>query len=314
VRSLHSTPIPFGNRLNTKTAFAKCCYQRYKTREEKQSVRRCEFCDSPVPADAVICPVCRQEIAEETLERILPLLKRPETPDVRALGITDRLWGVIRRPSSTYRDIGQRPDYAGPFAIIVANALIMAGFFLAISSKITKTVYVNTTLGTSQTVSILTLPEGSNYFMTALVSILPNILIGMVYLIIGSAFAHLAFKVTGGIGRKGKTISIVGYSMLPVLIFRLIGLLLILFLLPSYPLYANDALNRAGIAATDIVLAVYASPVWITIDYLVTASFLWVGFLLIFGIREAHDTSTSWAILVSVACMIVLIWTFWQVH
>ncbi len=190
----------------------------------------------------------------------------------------------------------------------------MAGFFLAISSKMTKTVYVNATLGTSTTVSVLSLPEGSNYFMTALVSVLPNILIGMVYLVIGSAFAHLAFKVTGGIGRKGKTISIVGYSMLPVLIFRLIGLAILLMFLPSYPIYASDALNRGGIAAVSIVLAVYSSPLWITIDYLVTASFLWVGFLLIFGIREAHDTSTSWAILVSIACMIVLIWTFWQVH
>ncbi len=307
------SPIPFSNRLNTETAFSKCRCQSIRL-GRKKTLRRCEFCDSPVPADAVICPVCRQEIAEETLERILPLLKRPETPDVRALGIIDRLWGVIRRPSSTYRDIGHRPDYAGPFAIVVANALIMAGFFLAISSKITKTVYVNTTLGTSTTVSVLSLPEGSNYFMTALVSILPNILIGMVYLVIGSAFAHLAFKITGGIGRKGKTISIVGYSMLPVLIFRLIGLAILLLFLPSYPIYANDALNQGGIAAISIVLAVYESPVWITIDYLVTASFLWVGFLLIFGIREAHDTSTSWAILVSIACMIVLIWTFWQVH
>ena len=195
---------------------------------------------------------------------------------MRALGVIDRLWGVIRRPSSTYRDIGQRPDYAGPFAIVVANALIMAGFFLAISSKITKNVYVNTTLGTRTTVSVLSLPEGSNYFMTALVSILPNILIGMVYLVIGSAFAHLAFKVTGGIGRKGKTISIVGYSMLPVLIFRLIGLAILLVFLPSYPIYANDALNQGGIAAVSIVLAVYASPLWTTIDYLVTASFIWV--------------------------------------
>ncbi|MFW9920149.1 MAG: YIP1 family protein [Candidatus Thorarchaeota archaeon] len=277
-------------------------------------MRRCEFCDSPVPADAVICPVCREEIAEETLERILPLLKRPETPEVRALGIFDRLWGVIRRPAATYRDIGQRPDYAGPFFIIFANALVMAGFFIAISSKMTKVVYLNQTLGQTATVSILGLPEGISFMLTALMSILPNVLIGMVYLVIGSAFAHLAFKVTGGVGRKGKTIAIVGYSMLPVIIFRLIGLLVILLQPGTYPVYVNDALNRNGTPVVSIIAAIYASPTWILIDYLVTASFVWVGFLLVFGIREAHNTSTSWAILVSIACMIVLVWTFWQIH
>ncbi len=277
-------------------------------------MRRCEFCDSPVPADAVVCPVCREQIAEETLERILPMLKRPETPEVRALGVIDRLWGVIRRPATTYRDIGQRPDYAGPFLIILANALIMAGFFIAISSKITKVVFVNQTLNQRATVNVFSLSEGTSYMMSALMSILPNILIGMVYLVIGSAFAHLAFKVTGGIGRKGQTVTIVGYSMLPVIIFRLIGLVVFLVLMPTYPIYANDGLNNSGIPLVTIVSQIYSSPLWIMIDYMVTASFLWVGFLLVFGIREAHNTSTSWAIIVSIACMIVLVWTFWQVH
>lgn len=277
-------------------------------------MRRCEFCDSPVPADAVICPVCREEIAEETLERILPMLKRPETPEVRALGVLDRLWGVIRRPAATYRDIGQRPDYAGPFFIIIANALVMTGFFIAISSKMTKVVYINQTLGQTATVNVFALPEGMSYLLTALMSILPNILIGMVYLVIGSAFAHLAFKVTGGIGRKGKTMAIVGYSMLPVIIFRLIGLMIFILEPVSYSIYANDGLNQAGTPLVTIIAYIYASPTWILIDYMITASFVWVGFLLVFGIREAHNTSTSWAILVSIACMIVLVWTFWQVH
>jgi hypothetical protein len=269
-------------------------------------VRRCEFCDSPVSADAVICPVCREEIAEETLERILPILKRPETPQVRALGTVDRLWGTIRRPAPTYRDIGQRPDYAGPFVVIIMNALIMAGVFLTISSKITQTVVTNTTLGTTATVSVLTQPAGADYILSALVSILPNIVIGMVYLIIGSAFAHLAMKITGGTGNKGKTISIVGYSMIPVLLFRLIGLLVLWAVLPNYSLQTMTQFA--------IVNAIYSSSIWITLDFLVLFSFLWVGFLLIFGIREAHNVSTMWAILVSIACMAVLMWTFIQIH
>jgi hypothetical protein len=275
-------------------------------------VRRCEFCDSPVPADAVVCPVCREEIAEETLERILPILKRPEAPKVRALGIRDRLWGVIRQPAPTYRDIGQRPDYAGPFVIIIINALIMAGFFLSISSKIHRTVYVNQTLGTRAPASVLTLPEGTDYMLSAIISILPNILIGMVYLVIGAAFAHLAFKITGGTGNRRKTVAIVGYSMLPVMIFRLVGLLIVQLTLPDY--YLVGPLDPGGMSAAAIVAEIYASGIWFAVDVLMTLSFIWVGFLLIFGFREAHDASTTWAILVSMACVIVLIWTFWQVH
>lgn len=136
----------------------------------------------------------------------------------------------------------------------------------------------------------------------------------MVYLVIGSAFAHLAFKITGGVGRKGKSVAVVGYSMLPVILFRLIGLLIFLLEPTAYPVYVNDGLNGGGMQVSTIISMIYMSPTWILIDYMITASFVWVGFLLVFGIREAHDTSTSWAILVSIACMIVLAWTFWQAH
>ncbi|MHA1481720.1 MAG: YIP1 family protein [Candidatus Thorarchaeota archaeon] len=235
-------------------------------------MRRCEFCDSPVPADATFCPVCREEIAEETLERILPILRRPDAPEIRVLGTTDRLWGVIRRPAAAYRDIGKRPDYVGPLVVLVMNALIMGVFFLMLSSKFTTTVYINQTAGTTAVVSILETSRGIGFWMAGLASILTNIILGMIYLVIGAAFAHFAFKITG------------------------------------------ETYHLSIFSESQIVQLIFASPVWLTIDYMTTAAFVWVGFLLIFGIREAHDTSTLWAILVSTGCMIVLGWTFWQVH
>lgn len=273
------------------------------------SMRRCEFCDSPVPADATICPVCKEEIAEEALERILPLLKRPDAPDVREMGILERLWNVLRRPASAFRDIGQRPDAAGPFLIIIANALVIVGFFIALSSKFYQHVLVNATAGTWADVSVIFLEGGSPILISSLVSILPNIMIGMVYLFVGSAFAHVAFKITGGAGNKLRTISIVGYSMLPVVLFRLIAL--------AFVFFATLPIEVAGLGdpdIPDIIGSIYTSSMWLTVDYLTVAAFFWTGFLLIFGIREAHDTSTTWAFLVSLGCMIVLIWTFWQVH
>ncbi len=270
-------------------------------------VRRCEFCDSPVPADATICPICHEEIAVETLERVLPMLKRPETSEIKAMGPLKRLYGIVRRPATAFRDIAQRPDTVGPFLIIIMNAAVMAGFFLAVSSKFTVTIVVNQTSGQTGTSSILFTDYGSTFLLSSLLSILPNILLGMVFLLLGSIFAHLAFKVTGGKGSKGKTVSVVGYSMFPVVLIRLVSLILILMFMPAVNV------NNPSTWSTTIQ-QIYDSGMWLILDYLTTASFVWTGFLLVFGIREAHDTSTIWAFVVAVLCMIVLGWTFWQVH
>ncbi|TXT57714.1 MAG: conserved membrane protein of unknown function [Candidatus Thorarchaeota archaeon] len=274
-------------------------------------MRRCEFCDSPVPADAVVCPVCKEEIAEETLERLLPLLKRPEEPEVKRMGITQRMWGTIRRPAATYRDIGQRPDSAGPFVIVLLNALIMGVIMLLMTSRFTTTVsmfdpVVNATVPTQ--VSVLTGPQALSFWMVGLATIVPNILIGMIFLGMGSVFAHIAIKIMGGSGTKGQTLSIVGYSMMPVLLIRLISIILIYSAMPTAPI------GTAQANAETLVLQIFSSSIWLTIDYLTTGAFLWTGFLLIFGVREAHNTSTQWATIISIACIIVLVWTFWQMH
>ncbi len=267
-------------------------------------VRRCAFCGSPVPADATVCPVCKETIAEERLERLLPLLKRPESPDVRMMGPLERLWGVIRRPAPTFRDIGQKPDAVGPLIIIILNALIIAGYYLTVSSKMYVPVNVN---GTIVNMNVLSTADGVQFYAGTVASIVTNILLGMIYLFLGTAFAHLAFKITGGLGGRMKTLSIVGYSIFPVVLVRLAALVVVL----AAPVGYNVS-NPATWAA--VVMAIHSSGFWIMLDYATAASFAWVGFLLIFGIREAHDTSTEWAFLVSLACMIVLMWTFWQVH
>jgi len=277
-------------------------------------VRRCEFCDSPVPADATICPVCKETIAEETLERILPILKRPESPEVKFMGTRERMWGVIRRPAATYRDIGQRPDAAGPFVIIVINALIIAGLYLSLTSKITTHVIVNATSGEIGSANLLASPQGSIAWVVALVGLMPSIMVGLIYLVVGTVFAHFAFKITGGTGNKMKTLSIVGYSMMPVILVRLIAILVVLIAMPPFPDVVNFDPGSLGVLTPEIIDWAYGSGIWYTIDIITTGAFLWTGILLIFGIREAHDTSTVWAALVAIACVIVLVWTFWQAH
>ena len=278
-------------------------------------VRRCEFCDSPVPADATVCPVCREKIAEESLERILPMLKRPESKEVHFMGTGERMWGVIRRPAAAYRDIGQRPDAAGPFLIILINAAIIAGMFLALSSKVTTVVIVNQTTMETVNANVLISPHGAYFYLAAFIGMIPNIMLGLVYLTFGTAFAHFAFKLTGGVGSRMKTLSVIGYSMTPVILARLVSIIVVLVVVPGYPSIVNFYNSDALAAITPaIVNFAYSSDVWLILDYMMTGAFLWTGFLLIFGIREAHDTSTAWATVVSILCMIVLILTFWQAH
>lgn len=277
-------------------------------------MRRCEFCDSPVPADATTCPVCKETIAEETLERILPILKRPESPEVKFMGPRERMWGVIRKPAATYRDIGQRPDSAGPFMIIVINALIVAGLFLSLTSKITTNVIVNATSGQIGQASLVLSPQGGSVWIFALVGMMPSIMIGIIYLIVGTVFAHFAFKLTGGTGGRMKTLSVVGYSMMPVILVRIVAILVVLIALQPYPDVVNFDPGSLEILTPAVINWAYTSGIWFTIDIMTTGAFLWTGYLLIFGIREAHDTSTMWAAFVAIACVVVLIWTFWQVH
>ena len=140
-------------------------------------------------------------------------------------------------------------------------------------------------------------------------------MLGLIYLVVGSAFAHFAFKLTGGTGNRKKTLSIIGYSMVPVILVRLISVIIIILLVPYFPTIVNFYNSSAlRTLEPEIVNSVYTSGVWQILDIMMTGAFVWTGFLLIFGIREAHDMSTTWATIVSILCMIVLILTFWQAH
>lgn len=100
--------------------------------------------------------------------------------------------------------------------------------------------------------------------------------------------------------------------MTPVILVRLVSIVVVLVAMPEYPGVLSP--SELSFLAPVIVDWAYTSSIWFTIDIMTTGAFAWTGFLLIFGIREAHDTSTMWASLLAIACVIVLAWTFWQAH
>jgi hypothetical protein len=188
----------------------------------------------------------------------------------------------------------------------------MAGLFISLSSKITTTVVVNATTGATAPASLVYAPQGGMIWLAALAGLMPSIMLGIIYLLFGTIFAHFAFKLAGGVGGKGKTLSIIGYSMTPVILVRLLSILIALATVPGYP----GVLSPAELATftPDIVAWAYSSGVWYITDIMTTGAFIWTGYLLIFGIREAHGTSTLWATVIAIACIIILGWTFWQAH
>ncbi|MEM4735387.1 MAG: YIP1 family protein [Candidatus Thorarchaeota archaeon] len=266
-------------------------------------MRRCSACNSPVPSDATVCPVCGQKIAEEILERVLPFLKRPLAEDVKTLGLVGRIIGVLIRPAATFRDIARRPDGRGPAVVVLFNALIMTAAFLAVCSKLTLNYIVDEE---PVAIGLLSSPVAPGVISVGLFTIVPNLILGMLYLTIGAGAAHVILKIAGGTARYGRSMMIVGYSLVPVILARLLGVLILMLTIPEM------SVEQYG--TTYIVTTVFQSGAFVIIDYLTTASFIWVGFILAFGIREVHNTSTSWAFAISAICTAILILTFWQVH
>lgn len=97
----------------------------------------CPKCEASVSKEDNFCRRCgtRLKIALEPLERPEPSIVPPSPPPyTRRLGVIQRLYGALRRPSETMRDIGLAPDYGGVATILILKiALMIAALSIAMS-------------------------------------------------------------------------------------------------------------------------------------------------------------------------------------
>ncbi len=271
--------------------------------------KTCPVCGMNVSIDTIICPYCGSKIGEEKLERILPFLKRDTTPEPVPLGTFRRIYGVLRYPASTFRDIALRPA-KGSFFIIMLFALLNLAFMLIAVSHIyiTETVYVTVGNSTVPQVVDSSILLSNTYGPSGLLIVfgwfIPMLLTIIIIWFIGSFFAWLAYKFAGGTGKYKHTLNMIAFTMVPLLLLRTMFIPILIVGLPNIQYggseYTFDALNTL----------IVNNPIWGVLNALTAVGLIWAGFLLIFGIREVHKTPTLHAVILAIISTAVMIGVF----
>ena len=249
----------------------------------------CPRCGAPVAPDEEVCPECNYRIAEETLERLLPLLKRPEKEPISAMPFPIRIAKAIIAPSQAFHDISRAPDAMGPLVLYTLNVIALTLYYAAGWSHIYPygDFEILRALGDSALLGRL----ASN----AIFILIQFLFLGFIY--------WLPFRLVGR-GSSFKTdLSIVGYAYTPVLIGRAISLLMLSRSLPTVIIPAEATFFQAQIAIT----MVFMSPVWNTALGIEIASWLWAAFLIALGIRQVNELSTSAALVSSYVIMLIFL-------
>lgn len=249
----------------------------------------CPKCGALVAPDEEICPECNYRLAEETLERLLPLLKRPEKEPISPMPFPIRIAKAIIAPSSAFHDISRAPDAAGPFIIYTLNVLAITIYYAAGWNHIYP-------LGDYWILRVL----GDGALFGRLAS--NAILVLIQFLFLGFIY-WLPFRLIGRKSSFKRDLSIVGYAYTPVLIGRAISILILFTSLPAIVIPGNASLLQAQFS----VASVFVSSVWNTVTAVEIACWLWAAFLIALGIRQVNELSTVAALISSYAIMIIFL-------
>ncbi len=271
--------------------------------------KTCPVCGMEVSIDTITCPYCGSKIGEEKLERILPFLKRDTSPEPVPLGTFQRIYGVLRRPAYTFRDIALRPA-KGAFFIILLFALVQFAYMIVSMSHIyiTETIYVqvgNQTVPQTVTSNILiSNTYGPSGLLVSFGWFLPMLLTLIIIWFLGSGFAWLLYKFAGGNGTYKHTLNMISFVMVPELLLRALFIPILMIGLPSIEY------NSTTFTVENLNQLFINNPIWGVLNVLTIIGFIWAGFLLIFGIREIHKTPTLHAFILAIISAAAMIGGF----
>nr|MDO8082010.1 YIP1 family protein [Candidatus Freyarchaeota archaeon] len=249
----------------------------------------CPRCGALVAPDEEVCPECNYRIAEETLERLLPLLKRPEKEPISAMPFPTRIAKAIIAPNKAFHDISRAPDAAGPLIIYLLNVL---GITLCYAAG------WNHIYPFGNYWALRALGEGALLGRMASNAIL--VFIQFLFLVF---IYWLPFRLVGKKGSFKRDLSIIGYAYTPVLIGRAISVLVLFTSLPTIIIPADANVLQAGIS----VALVFASSVWNVVTIIEIACWLWAAFIIALGIRQVNELSTTVALISSYAIMLIFL-------
>jgi hypothetical protein len=247
----------------------------------------CPRCGALVAPDEEICPECNYRLVQETLERILPLLKRPEKEPISAMPFPTRIAKAIIAPNQAFHDISRAPDALGPLTLYLLNIIGLTLCYAAGWIHI---------YPFGNYWALRALGEGALFgrlISNAILVFIQFLFLGLIY--------WLPFRLIGKKGGFKRNLSIIGYAYTPVVIGRAVSVLLLFTLLPTIVIPANANVVQAGISLTFI----FTSPVWGAIRIIEIACWLWAAFVIALGIRQVNELSTTASLISSYVLMLI---------
>ncbi|MGQ4890868.1 MAG: YIP1 family protein [Candidatus Njordarchaeia archaeon] len=146
---------------------------------------KCPSCKNEVSITYTFCPYCGYDLR--------PLIKLKARKEINIKWILlNRIRYLLIKPDKVFREIALTPDLIGPFMIFILSALFVALKY-----------------------PILSPPSGTNmtFFSLIFIASLAEVFLINIFIV---AIIHIVVRLLGGIGNFSTTLSIFGYSYLPV--------------------------------------------------------------------------------------------------
>ncbi len=188
------------------------------------------------------------------------------------MSFIEKIFGTIRDPKNTMKTLAEQP--------MIEEALMIVGIYAVIAAL---SGYVQS----SKIIFVFEGFEGMPMESVMMVTTVVGGLIGaFIVWVVGTGIIHLVSMAMGGEGKfYPQMMTIVGYSMIPLLFGVVIGLLLLSFMEPTT--VTVSATNPA--AANEI----YRSPYLLASGITETLMQIWASIILFFGLQSAHKLTPS---------------------
>ncbi|MBU4340051.1 MAG: YIP1 family protein [Euryarchaeota archaeon] len=210
------------------------------------------------------------------------------------MNFVEKITGIINNPKETMKNIAQEP--------LIEEAVMIVGIY-AVLSALMGYVQLNKVTYIYEGFENMPSSMGSIISITAIVG---GLLGAFIIWLIGTGIIHLISMALGGEGKfSPQMMTIVSYSMIPLIFGGIISLLLVFSSEPmtitisrTNPMAANELYNSSNFLISMIVGLLF--QIWFTV-------------LLFFGLQSAQNlTSEKSAVIASIPLAITVISLLWS--
>jgi hypothetical protein len=214
------------------------------------------------------------------------------------MNFTDKIIGTINNPKNTMKGIAEKP--------MIEEALMIVGIYAIIGAF---SGYIQSSKIDFDFEGFPGIPDSMESIM--MVTTVLSALLGIfVIWFVGTGIIHLVSMALGGEGKfYPQMMTIVGYSMIPILFGSAMGLLLISMMEPI----------TITVSATNPTASneIYKNPYLLASGIIGTLMQIWASIILFFGLLNAHKLTPSKSAVVAVipiaVSVILLALNLWNI-